>query len=57
MENIIKKLDKAQFQQIGEDLHKAITQLDATLVTAQGDLSSARGTLDNTTILTDPNSP
>ncbi len=56
LENIIKKLDKVQFQEIGEDLHKAITQLDATLETAQGTLSTARGTLDNTTILTDPNS-
>ncbi len=56
VENIIKKLDQVPFQEIGEDLHKAITQLDTTLVSAQGTLSSARGTLDNATNLTGPNS-
>jgi paraquat-inducible protein B len=56
VENIIKKLDKVPFQEIGGDLSKALTQLDTTLVTAQGTLSSARGTLENTTILTEPNS-
>ncbi len=56
VENIIKKLDKVQFQEIGDDLHKAITELDKTLVTAQGTLASARGTLDNTTSLTAPDS-
>ncbi len=44
------------FQEIGEDLQKAIAQLDTTLVSAQGTLTSARGTLDNTTALTGPNS-
>src|ERR1700733_9151996 len=48
VENIINKLDKVQFQEIADDLQKAIAQLNATLVTAQGTLSSARGTLDNT---------
>jgi len=56
VENIIKKLDKVPFQEIGENLEKAIAQLDQTLVTAQGTLSSARGTLDNTSLLTEPNS-
>jgi paraquat-inducible protein B len=56
VENIIKKLDKVPFQEIGEDLHKAIGELDTTLVSAQGTLSSARGTLENTTNLTEPNS-
>jgi len=56
VENIIKKLDKVPFQEIGEDLHKAIAQLDTTLVSAQGTLLSARGTLDNTSSLTGPNS-
>jgi len=56
VENIIKKLDKVQFQEISDDLRKAITQLDKTLVTAQGTLSSATGTLDNTSALTEPNS-
>jgi paraquat-inducible protein B len=56
VENIIKKLDKVPFQEIGDNLQKAIAQLNATLVTAQGTLSSARGTLDNTNLLTEPNS-
>ena len=56
VENIIKKLDKVPFQDIGEELQKAIEQLNSTLVTAQGTLSSARGTLDNTSLLTEPNS-
>ncbi len=56
VENIVKKLDKVPFQEIGVDLQKAISQLDATLVSAQGTLTSARGTLDNTTTLTGPNS-
>jgi paraquat-inducible protein B len=56
VENIIKKLDKVPFQEIGEDVHKAIGQLDLTLVSAQGTLSSARGTLENTANLTGPNS-
>jgi paraquat-inducible protein B len=56
VEAIITKLNKVPFQEIGEDLHTAITQLDTTLVTAQGTLSSARGTLENTSTLTEPNS-
>jgi len=56
VENIIAKLDKVPFQEIGEDLQKAIAQLNTTLVSAQGTLNSARGTLDNTSLLTEPNS-
>jgi len=56
VENIIKKLDKVPFQEIGNDLRKAITQLDKTLMTLQGTLASARGTLENTNNLTEPNS-
>jgi paraquat-inducible protein B len=56
VENIIKKLDKVPFQEIGEDLQKAIAQLNTTLVSAQGTLNSARGTLNNTSLLTEPNS-
>ena len=56
VENIIKKLDKVPFPEIGVDLQKAITQLDKTLVTAQGTLVVAQGTFDNTTSLTGPNS-
>src|SRR5271169_5054509 len=48
VENIIKKLDKVPFQEIGVDLNKAINQLDETLVSARGTLVSAQGTLDNT---------
>jgi len=56
VEKIIKKVDKMPLQEIGVDLQKAITQLDATLVGAQGMMTSARGTLDNTSNLTEPNS-
>ncbi len=56
VENIIGKLDKVPFQQIGEELQKAIAQLNTTLVSAQSALTSARGTLDNTSALTEPNS-
>jgi paraquat-inducible protein B len=56
VENIIEKLDKVPFQEIGDDLQKAIVQLNATLVSAQGTLTSARGTLNNTSALTEPNS-
>jgi paraquat-inducible protein B len=47
--NIIKKLDKVPFQAIGEELRKAIAELDQTLV-------SARGTLDSATNIIQPNS-
>jgi paraquat-inducible protein B len=43
--DILAKLDKVPFQEIANDLHKAINQLDQTLVTAQGALSTAQGTL------------
>jgi paraquat-inducible protein B len=39
--DIIKKLDQVPFQGIGEDLRKAIGELDQTLVTARGTLESA----------------
>jgi len=44
------------FQEIGVDLNKAINQLDETLVVAQGTLGSARGTFQNASDLTGPNS-
>jgi paraquat-inducible protein B len=56
VENIIKKLDKVPFQEIGVSLNKAINQLDETLVVAQGTLGSARGTFQNASDLTGPNS-
>jgi len=56
IENIIKKVDKMPLQEIGENMRKAIGDLDLTLVSARGTLVSAQGTLDNTTNLTGPNS-
>jgi paraquat-inducible protein B len=56
VEDIINKLNKVPFQELGLDLNKAINQLDETLVVAQGTLGSARGTLENTSSLTEPNS-
>jgi len=53
---IINKLDKMPLQQIGDNLRKAIADLDLTLVSARGTLVSAQGTLDNTSSLTGPNS-
>jgi paraquat-inducible protein B len=43
-------------REIGVDLNKTINQLDNTLVVAQSTLGSARGTLENTSNLTGPNS-
>jgi paraquat-inducible protein B len=54
--DIINKLDKMPLQQIGDELTKAIAELDQTLVSARGTLVSARGTLTNTASLTEPNS-
>ena len=56
VENIIKKVDKMPLQEIGENMRKAIGDLDLTLVSARGTLVSAQGTLVNTTNLTEPNS-
>src|SRR5216684_5531753 len=54
--NIIKKLDKMPSQQIGDNLQKALGDLDLTLVSARGTLVAAQGTLGNTTNLTSANS-
>ena len=54
--DIINKLDKMPLQQIGDELTRAIAELDQTLVAARGTLVSARGTLTNTASLTEPNS-
>jgi paraquat-inducible protein B len=54
--DIINKLDKMPLQQIGDELTKAIADLDQTLVAARGTLVSARGTLNNTASITEPNS-
>jgi paraquat-inducible protein B len=42
--------------QIGDNLQKALAELDLTLVSARGTLVSAQGTLGNTSNLTAPNS-
>ena len=47
--NFMKKLDQVPLKAIGDDLRKAIADLDLTLV-------SARGTLDNANKLVEPNS-
>src|SRR5216684_1214762 len=56
VENIIKKVNQMPLKEIGDDLRKAIGDLDLTLVSARGTLVSAQGTLDNTSSLTGPNS-
>jgi paraquat-inducible protein B len=56
VENIIEKVDKMPLQEIGDNLRKAIGDLDLTLVSARGTLVSAQGTLDNTGNLTGPDS-
>jgi paraquat-inducible protein B len=47
--NIIKKLDQLPYKAIGDDIVKALAQLDLTL-------ASARGTFDQATKLVEPNS-
>ncbi len=54
--NIIKKIDRMPLQQIGDNLQKALGDLDLTLVSARGTLVTAQGTLDNASNLTAPNS-
>jgi paraquat-inducible protein B len=54
--NIINKLDKMPLEQIGDELRRAIGDLDQTLVTARGTLVSARGTIDNANNFVEPNS-
>ena len=53
---IIKKLNEVQYKQIGDDLQKAIVELDRTLVSARGAIDSGRGTLENANKLIEPNS-
>jgi paraquat-inducible protein B len=54
--NIIKKLDRMPLQQIGDNLQRALGDLDLTLVSARGTLVAAQGTLGNTSNLTAANS-
>ncbi|HUI27573.1 MAG TPA: MlaD family protein [Candidatus Kryptonia bacterium] len=54
--NIIKKLDQVPIKDIGNDLHKALAEVDRTLVSARSTLDSGRATLDNANKLIEPNS-
>jgi len=54
--NIIKKLDKVPFQAIGEDLRKAIVELDQTLASARRALDDADTLVGNADKLIAPNS-
>src|SRR5579875_2505313 len=61
--NIVKKLDQLPLQQIADQLHKDLTNLDLTLTSARGTLDianstmvSARTTLDNANAFVEPNS-
>ena len=56
VENIIKKIDRMPLQQIGDNLQKALGDLDLTLISARGTFAAAQETLGNTTNLTAPNS-
>jgi paraquat-inducible protein B len=56
VEAIINKVDRMPLQEIGDNVRKVTADLDQTLVTARGTLTSAQGTLDNTNNLTGPNS-
>jgi paraquat-inducible protein B len=44
---ILRKIDQIPFKEIGDDLHKAIVELDRTLVSARATLDSGRGALDS----------
>lgn len=54
--NILKKVDQMPIKEIGEDLRKAMAQLDLTLVSAREAIDSGRGTLDSANKLIEPNS-
>jgi len=56
IQNIINKLNKMPLQQIGDNLRKALADLDVTLVSARGTLVSARTTMDNANNFVEPNS-
>jgi paraquat-inducible protein B len=56
VENIIKKINRMPLQQIGDNLQKALGDLDLTLISARGTFAAAQGTFGNTTNLTAPDS-
>lgn len=54
--SIIKKIDQLPFKALGNDLEKAMAELDRTLASARGALDGGRVTLDNANKLIEPNS-
>jgi paraquat-inducible protein B len=56
VENVIKKIDKMPLQEIGDNLNKALVDLDPALISARETLVAAHGTLGNATNLMAPNS-
>jgi paraquat-inducible protein B len=56
IEGIVKKIDRMPLEQIGDNIRKVSADLDLTLLTARGTLTSAQDTLTNTNTLTGPNS-
>lgn len=54
--NIVKKLDRMPLQQIGENLQKALADLDLTLVSTRGTMDHAGTTFDNANALLGPQS-
>jgi len=53
---IMKKLDEVPFKEIGDDLRKALAELDKTLVSARATLDNADGMIDNADRMVQPNS-
>jgi paraquat-inducible protein B len=54
--DIIKKIDKMPLQQIGDNLQRALADMDRTLVTGRGTLEGANSLLGNANNLIGPNS-
>jgi paraquat-inducible protein B len=56
LREFIKKLNKMPLQQIGDNLHKSLADLDLTLASARGTLDNASTTLSTANGLVEPNS-
>lgn len=54
--NIVKKVDRMPLQQIGDNLQKALADLDLTMVSARGTLDHAGTTFDNANSIIGPQS-
>jgi paraquat-inducible protein B len=54
--NVLKKLGQVQYKEIGDNLQKAIVDLDQTLVSAHGTLTNADTLLGSADKLIEPNS-